>query len=182
MVNKEYLLDANIIINIWKLCPELFEDIEKAEGIDFKISRHIAEELSIKEFTQYNGVPVLTDKFLGLLDHIIDVDITNFSEAYNTNEHVKHEYKKNIFIIDDNKISKNDFILIYACEKNEKYTLVTEDKRLFNSAKFILEPSRVLTFQQFIEDLRKFQIEIDCIKIGACHRIKENTINNKTSS
>lgn len=161
MVNKEYLLDANIIIKIWKLCPQLFRDIEKTDGVDFKISRRIAEELSIKEFAEYNGIPVLTDKFLELLDHIIDVDITNLSEDYNTDENIRYEYKRNIFIINDNKISKNDFSLIYACEKNEKYILVTEDKRLFDSAKFILEPSRVLNFDEFIKDLSKFQIEIE---------------------
>lgn len=180
MTNKEYLLDANIVIKIWKVCPHLFKDIKRTENLDFKISRYIAEELSIKEFTKFNGIQVLTERFLELLDHIIDVEIDNSSRIYKCNENEKHDPKKDIhiienvseygfkkdihiikydprknaYIIDNNKISESDFSLIYACEINKNYILVTEDKRLLNSAKLILDPSKVMNFDEFIEDLQ----------------------------
>ncbi|QGU94634.1 hypothetical protein GOM49_05530 [Clostridium bovifaecis] len=187
MTNKEYLLDANIVIKIWKVCPHLFKDMKKARNLDFKISRYIAEELSIKEFTKFNGVQVLTERFLELLDHIIDVEIDDVSQLYPCNESVKSDLKKdihikeynlkedihirkygsvkgahiikydsqkNIYIINENKISKGDFSLIYACEVNKDYILVTEDKRLLSSAKFILDPAKVMNFDEFMEDLQ----------------------------
>ena len=47
---KEYLLDSNIVIRLWERYPELLDKIDAAEGIDYKISRNIAGELSVKEY------------------------------------------------------------------------------------------------------------------------------------
>lgn len=158
MVNKEYLLDTNIIIKTWNEYPSLFEDIERSEGIDFKIYHHIAAELSIKEFREINGVPVLTDKFLKLLGHIINEDAVSSAEICKPNICIKHDATKHIYTINGNKLSQNDYNLICICENYKQYTLVTEDKRMINSAKIILDPSRVLTFNEFLCDLKNFNV------------------------
>lgn len=74
---KEYLLDSNIVIRLWEKYPELLDKIEGAKGIDYKLSKNIAGELSVKEYRVINGVPVLTDKFLKLLNHII-IEMSKF--------------------------------------------------------------------------------------------------------
>lgn len=158
MVNKEYLLDTNVIIKIWNEYPGLFEAIENNEEIDFKIYHHIAAELSIKEFKDINGVPVLTDKFLKLLGHIINEDVASSAEISKPNINIKHDANKHIYTINGNKLSKNDYDLICICENYKQYILVTEDKRMINSAKVILDISRVLTFNEFLCDLKSFNV------------------------
>lgn len=158
MANKEYLLDTNVVIKIWNKYPSLFEAIESNEEIDFKIYHHIAAELSIKEFKDINGIPVLTDKFLKLLGHIINEDTVSSAEICKPNIDIKHDANKHIYTINGNKLSKNDYDLICICENNKQYTLVTEDKKMINSAKIILDPSRVLTFNEFLCDLKKLNI------------------------
>ena len=158
MVNKEYLLDANIVIKIWNEYPNLFEAIEKNQQIDYGIYHHIAAELSIKEFKDINGVPVLSDKFLKLLGHIINEDAVGTTEICKANVSIKHDYNKLIYYINGNKLSRNDYNLICICENNKQYTLVTEDKKILNSGKLILHHSKVFTFNDFLSDLKKFNI------------------------
>ncbi|GIM27606.1 hypothetical protein CPJCM30710_02720 [Clostridium polyendosporum] len=158
MVTKEYLLDTNIVIRVWNKYPNLFDNIEKSEGIDFKISQDIAEELSRKEFREYNGVAILTDKFIKLLGHIINNSIYSLEEDYKTNEYIKYKNNNNIYLVNGDKISVNDYNLIHICEIYKQYILVTEDKKLFKSAKLLLNPSQVLTFNQFIDDLKNLEI------------------------
>lgn len=158
MANKEYLLDTNVVIKIWNEYPGLFEAIESNEEIDFKIYHHIAAELSIKEFKDINGVPVLTDKFLKLLGHIINEDVVSSEEICKPDICIKHDANKHIYIINGNKLSKNDYNLICICENNKQYILVTEDKKMLNSAKIILDHSRVLTFNEFLSDLKDFNV------------------------
>lgn len=162
---REYLLDANIVIKIWNKYPKLFKTIKNTEGIDFKISRPIAEELSIKEFNQVGGVQVLSSKFLELLDHIIEEGDTNkedthhsTSDSLDINLSIKYDAKKDIYHLDGNKISGNDYRLMEVCRRNKKYILVTEDKNLYISAKSIIESSRVLNFKEFIQELEQFNI------------------------
>ncbi|WP_315120640.1 hypothetical protein [uncultured Clostridium sp.] len=147
MINKVYILDSNIIIKIWNECPEILEDMERAEGIDFKISHNVAGELSQKEFKDFNGVPVLTNKFIELLDHIISEDYCKIQDEY-----------KLFYTIDGNKISRNDYELICICQNNENYILVTEDKRLFNSGRFLLGFSKIIGFNEFLDELNKVNI------------------------
>ncbi|SFB02360.1 hypothetical protein [Clostridium frigidicarnis] len=158
MVNKEYLLDTNIVIKVWQQYPSLFQDIESQESIDFKIYHSIAKELYIKEVRQFHAVPVLTDKFIKLLDHIINEDEIKFSEIYKPNVSIKYDSNKQIYYINGNKLSTNDYKLICICENYKQYTLVTEDKKMLNSVKIILDPSRVLTFNEFLCDLQKFNV------------------------
>lgn len=163
MIIKKYLLDTNIVIKIWKMCPNLLNDMNKSEKVDFKIPRYIAEELSVKEFGEFNGNRVLTNRFIELLENIIDIDIDGLSTGYSNKENSDYNYEKNsaikyypnknIYMVNDNKISKNDYSLIYACQANKDYILVTEDKSLLNSAKSIVGPSRVMNFNEFIEDV-----------------------------
>lgn len=158
---KRYLLDANIIIKLWKECPQVIDEIKNTENVDFKISKHIAGELSTKEFKEFNGFPVLTDKFLGLLDHIIEIDSSTIEQSFNCNIDINHDFKKGVYYIDGNKISKNDYELICACKINNEYILVTEDKKIQRSAKLILGSNKVLSFDEFIEEVRSFNISIE---------------------
>lgn len=139
MSNKVYLLDSNIVIKIWREYPDLFNDIKNHGRIDFKISHNVAGELSKKEFKNVDGVPVLTNKFIELLDHIISEDFCK----------IKGDYRP-FYSIDGNKISRNDYELICICESNEKYILVTEDKKLFDSGKVLLGNSKIIGFDEFL--------------------------------
>lgn len=147
---KEYLLDANIIIKLWSKYPQLLDDIDNAEGIDFKIPQDIAGELSKKEFNKIEAVPVLTSRFIKLLPHII------YNDEPGTK--INKDQENKIYIIKGNKISLNDYNLINICEKNRGYVLVTEDKKIQNTAKLLLDSSRVLTFNEFVNDLKKIGI------------------------
>ncbi|CAH2214115.1 PIN domain-containing protein [Tepidibacter aestuarii] len=158
MVDKEYLLDTNVVIKIWNEYPCLFQAIERHEGIDFKIYHHIAAELSIKESRQFNGVSVLTDRFIKLLGHIINEDVVRLAQIHKPNICIKYDSNKHIYSINANKLSINDYSLIRICENHKQYTLVTQDKKIINSAKIILDPSRVLTFNEFLCDLKKFNV------------------------
>ena len=165
MESREYLLDANIVIKIWDRYPRLFKAIENTEGIDYKISKPIAEELSIKEFKQVGGVQVLSSKFLELLNHIIEEeDISKEDTHHSTsdslyiNSSIKYDAKKDIYHLDGNKISGNDYRLMEVCRRNERYILVTEDRNLYTSAKLIIESSRVLNFKEFIKELEEFNV------------------------
>lgn len=159
MENKKYLLDANIVIKIWNECSDVIKAMEDAEGIDFKISQHVAGELSAKEFKEFNGVPVLTNKFLKLLNHIIEENGFNIKGNLSSNADIRYDYKKNIYYINENKLSKNDYELICICN-NKEYTLVTNDKKIQRSAKIILGNVSVLSFDEFIEELKSFNILI----------------------
>lgn len=159
MKNKKYLLDANIIIKIWNECPNVITSIENAEGTDFKISKHIAGELSTKEFKEFNGVPVLTNKFLKLLNHILEESGCSIKENLSSNVDIRYDYKKNIYYINENKLSKNDYELICLCS-SKKYTLVTDDKKVQCSARIILGDFSVLSFDEFIKELKSFNILI----------------------
>lgn len=155
-MNKEYLLDANIVIKIWKEYPQLLDIMERTNGVDYKIPQDIAGELSVKEFRDINGVPVLTDKFLKLLGHIINNDGSNFEKCDEKGSYTDLQYNK--YFLKTNKISMNDYTLIHICENYKEYTLVTEDKRILQSAENILDSSRILNFNEFIEELEKYNV------------------------
>lgn len=157
MLIKEYLLDANIVIKIWDTYPKLFDAMEKTEEVDFKITRNIAIEVSKKEFKDYNGVPVLSNRFLKLLEHMVDDIEVNLKEKFN-NSSIKHNSIKNLYYINENKISANDYNLICFCKSNDKYILVTEDKFLLQSARIVIDSSRILSFKEFMEQLEKLNI------------------------
>lgn len=158
MPDREYLLDANIVIKLWKRHPNLLDKIDEVKGINYKITKNIAGELSTKEYRDYNGVPILTDKFMRLLDHIIEIEESIFQTGLGEEAVVKYDANKKIYYINDNKLSVNDYSLIALCRKYEQYTLVTEDKQIFSSAGSILGSSRVLDFNGFINELNNLHI------------------------
>ena len=158
MVYKEYLLDTNIVIKVWNKYPELLDAIENIECIDFKISEDIAGELSVKEYVQFNKDFILSNKFLKLLGHIITNKGPSFSETCIESDFVKNEKNDSVYFNNGDKISINDYSLIDICEKNKEYILVTDDKKLIRSAKIILNSSRALTFQEFLDELRDLEV------------------------
>jgi len=153
MLVKEYLLDSNIVIRLWESNPDLLDKIDAAKGIDYKISKNIAGELSVKEYKSINGVPVLTEKFLKLLNHIIEIDNNISEQELESLDVVKRDPRKNIYYINENKLSANDFKLIALCKKFDNYILVTEDKKIYNSALLILGQSRVLNLKDFLLEI-----------------------------
>lgn len=151
---KQYLLDSNIVIIIWEKYPNLFNDIEKNNYVDFRISKDIARELSQKEFKTYNGVQILSDKFLSILSHVLEEEVNVLEDKLNVN--IKRNERAGVFIINDNKLSTSDFNLLCICNRYEEFILVTEDKRLISSARLILDPNRVLNFTEFIDSLKDY--------------------------
>jgi predicted nucleic acid-binding protein len=158
MMNKEYLLDTNIVIKVWNKYPTLLDTIENIKSIDFKISEDIAGELSVKEYVKFNENFVLSNKFLKLLGHIITNSEVNSTEVYISGDFIKYEQNKNVYLINGDKISINDYSLIDICEKNKNYILVTDDKKLIRSAKIILDTSRALNFQEFLDELKALNV------------------------
>lgn len=155
---KKYLLDANIVIKVWDKYPELLDTIETIDCIDYKISQDIAGELSVKEYVKFNKDFILSTKFLKLLGHIITNSGDIYPEQFIESDFIKYEQNKNIYFNNGDKISINDYSLIHICEKNKEYTLVTEDKRMMRNAKIILDSTRVLSFQQFLAELRQLDV------------------------
>jgi predicted nucleic acid-binding protein len=155
MICKEYLLDTNIVIKVWNKYPTLLDTIENTEGIDFKISEDIAGELSVKEYVKFNKDFVLSNKFLKLLPHIINNETPLLNKECSASDFIKYNDNKNMYFVNGDKISINDYSLIDICEKNKDYILVTEDKKVIRSAKSILDASRILNFEEFLEELKQ---------------------------
>ena len=158
MVYKQYLLDTNIVIQVWNKYPNLLDTIENKEGIDFKISEDIAGELSVKEYVKFNKDFVLSNKFLKLLPHIIKSTDSVHTKEHIASDFIKYTQNKDVYFVSGDKISINDYSLIDICENNEEYTLVTDDKKMLRSAKTILNSSKILNFQQFVQELKELEI------------------------
>ena len=158
MICKEYLLDTNIVIKVWNKYPTLLDVMENIKSIDFKISEDIAGELSVKEYVKFNENFVLSNKFLKLLGHIITNNEPSSAEECLGLNFIKYEQNKNIYLVNGDKISINDYSLIDICEKNKNYILVSDDKKLIRSAKIILGSSRSLSFQEFLDELRELNV------------------------
>ncbi|MCB2292221.1 hypothetical protein LGK95_01545 [Clostridium algoriphilum] len=158
MICKEYLLDTNIVIKVWNKYPTLLDTIENIKCIDFKISEDIAGELSVKEYAKFNEDFVLSSKFLKLLGHIINNNVPNFSKERISSDIIRYEQNKNIYLVNGDKISINDYSLIDICKNNKNYILVTDDKKLIKNAKIILNSSRALNFEEFLDELKELNV------------------------
>ena len=158
MIYKKYLLDANIVIQVWNKYPKLLDIIENVEGMDFKISEDIAGELSIKEYTTFNKDFVLSDKFMKLLPHIIVNGDSSSTKGQLPGNFIKYTQNENVYFVNGDKISINDYSLIDICKKDREYTLVTDDKKMLRSAAAILDSSKILNFQQFLNELKKLEV------------------------
>ncbi len=158
MMRKEYLLDTNIVIKVWNKYPTLLDTIENIEYIDFKISEDIAGELSVKEYVKFNKDFVLSNKFLKLLTHIITDKGPSSTEGRMASDFIKYEQNKKIYFANGDKVSINDYSLIDICQNNKSYILVSDDKKIIRNARTILDYSRVLNFEEFIEELRELKV------------------------
>ena len=140
---KKYLLDTNIIIKLWDKKDDKSLDKLLKENNIF-ILREVLNELSIKETKEYRRKEVLSERFCKLLPYSIEVEKENISGFY-----MIFDYKtKDKF--NSNNLSQNDLLQVYACYINDDLNLVTEDKELFNIAKYILGNNRVLSMNELI--------------------------------
>lgn len=139
---KKYILDTNIIIKLWDKDDQSLDKLLKENKV--LILREVLNELSIKETKEYRRKEVLSERFCNLLPYSIDVEKENISEFY-----MIFDYKtKDKF--NSNNLSQNDLLQLYACYINDDINLVTEDKELFNIAKYILGADRVLDIEELI--------------------------------
>ena len=140
---KKYLLDTNIIIKLWdKKDDKSLDKLLKENNI--LILREVLNELSIKETKEYRRKEVLSERFCKLLPYSIEVEKENISGFY-----MIFDYKtKDKF--NSNNLSQNDLLQVYACYINADLNLVTEDKELFNIAKYILGDDKVLSINELI--------------------------------
>lgn len=139
---KKYILDTNIIIKLWDKDDQSLDKLLKENKV--LILREVLNELSIKETKEYRRKEVLSERFCNLLPYSIDVEKENISGFY-----MIFDYKtKDKF--NSNNLSQNDLLQLYACYINDDINLVTEDKELFNIAKYILGADRVLDIEELI--------------------------------
>ena len=139
---KKYLLDTNIIIKLWDENEKSLDKILKENKVF--ILREVLNELSVKETKEYRRKEVLSERFCKLLPYSIEVEKENISGFY-----MIFDYKtKDKF--NSNNLSQNDLLQVYACYINADLNLVTEDKELFNIAKYILGDDRVLSINELI--------------------------------
>ena len=140
---KKYLLDTNIIIKLWdKKDDKSLDKLLKENNI--LILREVLDELSIKETKEYRRKEVLSERFCKLLPYSMEVEKENISGFY-----MIFDYKtKDKF--NSNNLSQNDLLQLYACYINADLNLVTEDKELFNIAKYILGDDKVLSINELI--------------------------------
>ena len=137
---KKYLLDTNIIIKLWERDNKSLDKLLKENKV--LILREVLNELSVKETKEYRRKEVLSERFCKLLPYSIEVEKENISGFY-----MIFDYKtKDKF--SSNNLSQNDLLQLYACYINDDINLVTEDKELFNIAKYILGEDRVLSLNQ----------------------------------
>lgn len=139
---KKYILDTNIIIKLWDKDNQSLDKLLKENKV--LILREVLNELSIKETKEYRRKEVLSERFCDLLPYSIDVEKENISGFY-----MIFDYKtKDKF--NSNNLSQNDLLQLYACYINDDINLVTEDKELFNIAKYILGVDRVFDIKELI--------------------------------
>ena len=143
---KQYLLDTNVVIGLWKQYP-FFIDKLLEEG-KIKILKEVSQELVVKERREYKGQQILSERFCKLLFFIIEVDRENIEKFYSMLG-IKHSKLGNTYY-NANKLSENDLLLLYTCYLDNNLVLVTEDKYLFNASKFILGDERVITLEMLV--------------------------------
>ncbi|MGL5245693.1 MAG: hypothetical protein ACRC7R_11005, partial [Sarcina sp.] len=126
------------------------------KDIEYAISKDVAIELSRKEYVVYRNQSVLSDRFLKLLFHVLENDEEESIDNIRQKFDLKITNGGNTFYINGNKISKVDFNLISICNNSDEFILVTDDKKLLNSAKLILGKKRCcnsLEFFSYLDEL-----------------------------
>ena len=115
---KKYLLDSNIIINLWEKDEKTLNKLIKQNK--FLILEEVLKELSVKEAKIYRSKEDISG-FYFILDYTI-----------------KEKFK-------NNNLSENDFLQLFACYINENLILVTEDKALLEIGGCIVKKERVIS-------------------------------------
>ena len=135
-----YLLDTNIIVNLWDSDAVMLENLLIKDKV--RIVNEVLSELSIKETKLYRRKEVLSERFCKLLNFCIDIEEGNLSGFYTIFDcEVKDKYEKN-------NLSRNDLLQIYSAYTDENLILVTEDKELYNIGKYILDEDRVMNLKE----------------------------------
>lgn len=143
---KKYLLDTNIIIKLWNISEKSLDKILKNGNVF--ILNEVLNELAVKEVREYRRRDVLSERFCKLLPYSIEVEKENISGFY-----MIFDYKiKDKF--NNHNLSLNDLLQLYACYIDDDLNLATEDKELFNIAKYILGNNRVFG----LEDMNYIEI------------------------
>lgn len=145
---NKYLLDTNVVIQLWNKHPEIINEMLEEKSV--KILKEVAEELVVKERREFQGQMVLSDRFCKLILAILEIDKANIKAFYSLIQ-IKYSSKGKAYLNNTNKLSENDLLLLYSCHIQEELLLVTEDKYLLNAGKLILGDKRVLTLKELIE-------------------------------
>ena len=147
-----YILDSNIIINIWNSKINILDELIKNNNINFLIPKEVAKEISEKEFIVYQGTSVLSDRFIKLLPNIEEEKkkkkINDFCYKIKAKKLLS-----GIYYVNGNKLSKTDFMLLYLCSINENSVIVTEDKKLLKASKDILGNNKSINLKEFLISL-----------------------------
>lgn len=137
---RKYLLDTNIIINLWENDTEILEKMLKENKV--VILNEVLNELAVKETRKYRRQEVLTERFCKLLPYAISIEKDKVSGFYMIFD---YETKDNF---QENNLSQNDLFQLYACCIHDDLRLVTEDKDLFNIGQYILGENKVLSLEE----------------------------------
>ena len=145
MENK-YLLDSNIIIEMWRDNPKVIDRL--LENNSIVILEEVLNEISKKEKRKFKGIEVLSERFMKLLPQMIEVKKDNLKELCDkidikTTAKGKYYYKSY-------KISYIDLLQIFTCYLNEIYILVTNDRSLLYTSKEIIDDERVLNLNELL--------------------------------
>lgn len=144
---KEYLLDTNVVIGLWKQYPFVINKLIEERKI--KILEAVSQELVVKERREYKGMQILSERFFKLLPFVIEVDRVEL-ESFYFMLNIKHSKKGNTYFNAD-KLSENDLLLLYTCYLDDNLILVTEDKYIFHAANIILGKERVMGLKRLVE-------------------------------
>lgn len=144
-----YVLDSNIIINMWNSKKNILDKLMKNRSINFIIPNEVAQEVSQKEYIVYQGTSILSDRFLKLLPYIdSELNKDNINDfCYKVNA---KKLLGGIYYINENKLSETDFMLLYLCNNNHNSIIVTEDKKLLKASKDILGDDKSINFKEFL--------------------------------
>lgn len=147
MENK-YLLDSNIIIEMWRDNPKVIYKL--LENNSVIILEEVLSEISKKEKRKFKGIEVLSERFMKLVPQMIEVkkdNLKDFCDKIDIKATAKGKYYYKSY-----KISYTDLLQIFTCYFDEMYILVTNDKNLLYSSKEIIGDKRVLNLTELLSD------------------------------
>ena len=134
---KKYLLDSNIIINLWKKDEKTLNKLIKQNKL--LILEEVLKELSVKEAKIYRSKELLSERFCELLPFALKINKQDISGFYFILDYTIKEKFKN------NNLSENDFLQLFACYINKNLILVTEDKALLEIGGCIVKKERLIS-------------------------------------